>query len=101
MPFFLIRNRLYKGGFFDIFIALEKYVDWQEANKNGSTESSRHRLRGSSAVYLPDGVAAKCAPLFMPVFHYGLTACKRAVFWVFKPYKTKLNSRRRAKCFYS
>src|SRR5690348_11672492 len=27
--------------------------------------------------------------------HYGLTACKRAVFWVFEPYKTKLNSRRR------
>src|SRR5690348_12445575 len=35
----------------------------------------------------------KCPPLFMPVFHYGLTACKRAVFWVFKPYKTKLDSR--------
>ena len=63
------------GGFFDIFIALEKYADWQEANKNGSTESSRHRLRGSSAVYLPDGVAAKMSTSFhasFPLWPYRL-----------------------------
>src|SRR5690242_18764880 len=78
-----IRQRLIEGVFFDIFTALEKYVDCQKAYKNGSTESLRGRLRGLSDGSLPDCIAPKMSTSFHASFPLYGNRLYKGVFWTF------------------